>query len=127
MKNIVKRFAVFAIIGFIIISFSTVAYASHNTKVSQPTPAFYGNVYMFYENAPLLWVLMNGKVEGEGYYEIEAKSVALINKGEVEKIRITIPYQESLIEIYYQEHLYYFYLKPHLLGRNFIMFTFEGG
>lgn len=123
MKNMIKRTTALTIIFLLI--FVGTAYASHNTKIPQRTPAFYGNVYVFYDDAPLLWAFMNG--ECDEFYEVKVQSVALVNKGEVERIRITIPYQHSFIKIFYEGHFYYFYLKPHLLGRNFIMFTFEGG
>ncbi len=121
MKNL-KRFIVLAIVFFLV--FTATAYASHST-VKKSTPAFYGDVYVFYDNAPLLWTLMNGKVQG-GYYEVQVKSVVLMNKGEVIETNITIPYQHSRICIYYKGHLHYFYLHPCLIGNNFMMFTFTG-
>jgi hypothetical protein len=123
MKNL-RRFAVLATVFFI--AFTATAYASHSTKtVRKNTPAFYGNVYVFYDDAPLLWGVMQMQVQ-DGYYEVQAKKAALINKGEVISIKITIPYNHSEIRVLYKGHIYSFWLKPHLLGYNFIMFTFAG-
>jgi len=121
-----KKFLVLTI-AFLMM-FTGIAYASHSTeKVSKWTPAFYGNVYVWDDNAPFLWAVISGVKANNEWLEIQDKITPLINKGEVISVRITAPYKYSRIRIYYEGHIYTFRLHPYLLGRNFILFTFSGG
>ena len=101
------------------------AYAKHYTP--EHKTEFYGNVYLFNENAELIWNLMEyGNIE-EGICFINIETVTLINKGEVVDTWITIPYPYSKIQIYYKGNLYWFNLKIAMIRKNFLLFTFTGG
>jgi len=121
-----KKVIILAVI--ILMVFLPVAYGEHYTQIPHRpgwTPSFYGNVYMWDDDAPLMWNVMSQVQVKDGWLEIPDKTTALINKGEVMNIRITVPYNHSMISIYYKERVYFFKLKPTLLGRHFILFTFR--
>ena len=122
-----KRFLVLTI-AFLMM-FTGIAYASHSTGIpKRPVkPAFYGNVYVWDDDAPFLWAIISGVKATNQWLEIQDKITPLINKGEVMSVRITAPYKYSMIRIYYEGHIYSFKLHPYLLGMNFILFTFSGG
>jgi len=121
-----KKVIILAVI--ILMVFLPVVYGEHYTQTPHRpgwTPSFYGNVYLWSDNAPLVWAVISQVKAKNEWLEMQDKTTALINKGEVENIRITAPYKYSMISIYYKEHIYYFSLKPKLLGHHFILFTFR--
>ena len=123
-----KIFLVVLMIAFLL---PATVFAERNPKVCppivNPNPNFYGNVYVWDEDTPFLWSVINAvHSDGTAWLEMQNKTTALINKGEVMDIRITAPVKYSRIRIYYKKHIYDFRLKPYLLGRNFILFTYAG-
>jgi len=119
----IKRILIVAIIFIMCLVPTT--FAEHYTP--EHKPEFYGNVYMFDKDPTFLWSFMNIDLPEGSWLELQVKSVALVNKGEVMNIRITAPYSHSMIKIYYKERIYYFRLEPYMVGKNFLLFTFTGG
>ncbi len=122
-----KKIIFILLVIILILSNIAIANGGYNKNGLPKQPSFYGNVYMWTDNPIFVWNLMNANFPKGQWIEFGDKTTALINKGYVIEIGITAPYYHSFIRIYYKGHIYWFALKPHLIGYNFIMFTFEGG
>jgi len=120
-KNTIKKFLILTLTFLLV--FTGVAYASHFIKKQ---PVFYGNVYLYVDNAPLYYKAINS-IKSDKLLFLVCNPVGLVNKGHIMDIQITCPIERSYVIIVYKDKLYRFYLKPYKVYENFILWNFSGG
>jgi|GEM_PF-4639066 len=114
-----KKLTALLTIILLLFALTGTAFAEHKTN------QFYGDVYVFTPDAHFLWWFLNHS-KSNGVMIVKTQTVGLVNKGEVFEVQIAVPMKYSYVCVWYKQHLHYFKLTPHLLGNNFIMFTFRG-
>ena len=87
----------------------------------------YGMVFVYIKNAPIVYpILRDAEINPKYVWELKAKTLGLVNKGEIFEIHIRIPLKDSYVRIYYKERFYDFKLEAYSLKYDCILFIFRG-